>query len=165
MPLCSDLDNKELTVSVRVSFRGAFSVVRRCMKISTGQEYAAKIINTKKLSARGKPTRVLKRFCRLLDLPLRQPVTVRLGFYWSGGTFRLVTPSQRLPPFWTWVDTSDRLQQQQHKPQLFAFSFTFSGFSSTFLSAVCLLVWMQFLDVPLALASAQTRVKLLKGSA
>lgn len=33
--------------------RGAFSVVRRCMKISTGQEYAAKIINTKKLSARG----------------------------------------------------------------------------------------------------------------
>lgn len=36
-----------------VSFRGAFSVVRRCMKISTGQEYAAKIINTKKLSARG----------------------------------------------------------------------------------------------------------------
>lgn len=36
-----------------VSCRGAFSVVRRCMKISTGQEYAAKIINTKKLSARG----------------------------------------------------------------------------------------------------------------
>uniref|UniRef100_A0A8C2Z078 calcium/calmodulin-dependent protein kinase n=1 Tax=Cyclopterus lumpus TaxID=8103 RepID=A0A8C2Z078_CYCLU len=33
--------------------KGAFSVVRRCMKISTGQEYAAKIINTKKLSARG----------------------------------------------------------------------------------------------------------------
>jgi len=33
--------------------RGAFSVVRRCMKISSGQEYAAKIINTKKLSARG----------------------------------------------------------------------------------------------------------------
>ncbi|CAG5929631.1 unnamed protein product [Menidia menidia] len=34
--------------------KGAFSVVRRCMKISSGQEYAAKIINTKKLSARGK---------------------------------------------------------------------------------------------------------------
>ncbi|KAJ8262137.1 hypothetical protein GJAV_G00162810 [Gymnothorax javanicus] len=32
--------------------KGAFSVVRRCMKISSGQEYAAKIINTKKLSAR-----------------------------------------------------------------------------------------------------------------
>ena len=33
--------------------RGAFSVVRRCVKLCTGQEYAAKIINTKKLSARG----------------------------------------------------------------------------------------------------------------
>ncbi|KAF7252382.1 Calcium/calmodulin-dependent protein kinase type II delta chain, partial [Varanus komodoensis] len=33
--------------------KGAFSVVRRCMKITTGHEYAAKIINTKKLSARG----------------------------------------------------------------------------------------------------------------
>ncbi|KAG8134518.1 hypothetical protein E2320_007618 [Naja naja] len=32
--------------------KGAFSVVRRCLKITTGQEYAAKIINTKKLSAR-----------------------------------------------------------------------------------------------------------------
>lgn len=29
-------------------------MVKRCMKISTGHEYAAKIINTKKLSARGK---------------------------------------------------------------------------------------------------------------
>uniref|UniRef100_A0AAZ1XZK4 Protein kinase domain-containing protein n=1 Tax=Oreochromis aureus TaxID=47969 RepID=A0AAZ1XZK4_OREAU len=34
--------------------KGAFSVVRRCVKLCTGQEYAAKIINTKKLSARGK---------------------------------------------------------------------------------------------------------------
>jgi hypothetical protein len=34
--------------------RGAFSVVRRCLKVLSGQEYAAKIINTKKLSARGK---------------------------------------------------------------------------------------------------------------
>ena len=33
--------------------RGAFSVVRRCVKLCTGQEHAAKIINTKKLSARG----------------------------------------------------------------------------------------------------------------
>ncbi|KAK1788551.1 hypothetical protein P4O66_016967, partial [Electrophorus voltai] len=32
--------------------RGAFSVVRRCVKVLSGQEYAAKIINTKKLSAR-----------------------------------------------------------------------------------------------------------------
>lgn len=28
-------------------------MVRRCVKVLAGQEYAAKIINTKKLSARG----------------------------------------------------------------------------------------------------------------
>ena len=33
--------------------RGAFSVVRRCVQKNTGLEFAAKIINTKKLSARG----------------------------------------------------------------------------------------------------------------
>uniref|UniRef100_A0A8U8AU25 calcium/calmodulin-dependent protein kinase n=1 Tax=Geospiza parvula TaxID=87175 RepID=A0A8U8AU25_GEOPR len=32
--------------------KGAFSIVRRCVKVLAGQEYAAKIINTKKLSAR-----------------------------------------------------------------------------------------------------------------
>ena len=36
-----------------VSYRGAFSVVRRCVQKNTGLEFAAKIINTKKLSARG----------------------------------------------------------------------------------------------------------------
>lgn len=41
-----------LTISLR--FRGAFSVVRRCVQKSTGHEFAAKIINTKKLTARGK---------------------------------------------------------------------------------------------------------------
>lgn len=45
-----------VVTDVLLSCRGAFSVVRRCMKISTGQEYAAKIINTKKLSARGEYT-------------------------------------------------------------------------------------------------------------
>ena len=34
-------------------YRGAFSVVRRCVQKNTGLEFAAKIINTKKLSARG----------------------------------------------------------------------------------------------------------------
>lgn len=38
----------------RDCFRGAFSVVRRCVQKSTGHEFAAKIINTKKLSNRGK---------------------------------------------------------------------------------------------------------------
>ena len=45
----------ELSVDAFVSaiFRGAFSIVRRCVQKSTGLEFAAKIINTKKLSARG----------------------------------------------------------------------------------------------------------------
>ncbi|KAM6894992.1 calcium/calmodulin-dependent protein kinase type II subunit delta isoform 1-T1 [Lycodopsis pacificus] len=47
--------------------KGAFSVVKRCMKISTGQEYAAKIINTKKLSARDHQKLEREaRICRLL---------------------------------------------------------------------------------------------------
>uniref|UniRef100_A0A8C9RHW6 calcium/calmodulin-dependent protein kinase n=1 Tax=Scleropages formosus TaxID=113540 RepID=A0A8C9RHW6_SCLFO len=46
---------------------GAFSVVRRCVKISSGQEYAAKIINTKKLSARDHQKLEREaRICRLL---------------------------------------------------------------------------------------------------
>uniref|UniRef100_A0A9J7YQI8 calcium/calmodulin-dependent protein kinase n=1 Tax=Cyprinus carpio carpio TaxID=630221 RepID=A0A9J7YQI8_CYPCA len=50
--------------------KGAFSVVRRCMKISTGQEYAAKIINTKKLSARDHQKLEREaRICRLLKHP------------------------------------------------------------------------------------------------
>lgn len=42
------------TERVPIVPRGAFSVVRRCVKLCTGHEYAAKIINTKKLSARGR---------------------------------------------------------------------------------------------------------------
>uniref|UniRef100_A0AAZ3QPB1 calcium/calmodulin-dependent protein kinase n=2 Tax=Oncorhynchus TaxID=8016 RepID=A0AAZ3QPB1_ONCTS len=45
----------------------AFSVVRRCVKLCTGQEYAAKIINTKKLSARDHQKLEREaRICRLL---------------------------------------------------------------------------------------------------
>ncbi|XP_051529617.1 calcium/calmodulin-dependent protein kinase type II delta 1 chain isoform X4 [Myxocyprinus asiaticus] len=50
--------------------KGAFSVVKRCMKNSTGQEYAAKIINTKKLSARDHQKLEREaRICRLLKHP------------------------------------------------------------------------------------------------
>nr|XP_042715245.1 calcium/calmodulin-dependent protein kinase type II subunit beta isoform X4 [Chrysemys picta bellii] len=46
---------------------GAFSVVRRCVKLCTGHEYAAKIINTKKLSARDHQKLEREaRICRLL---------------------------------------------------------------------------------------------------
>uniref|UniRef100_A0A8C6STQ9 calcium/calmodulin-dependent protein kinase n=1 Tax=Neogobius melanostomus TaxID=47308 RepID=A0A8C6STQ9_9GOBI len=72
---------------------GAFSVVRRCMKISTGQEYAAKIINTKKLSARDHQK--LEREARICRL-LKHPNIVRLhdsiseeGFHYL--VFDLVT--------------------------------------------------------------------------
>ncbi|KAK7879532.1 hypothetical protein WMY93_033756 [Mugilogobius chulae] len=50
--------------------RGAFSIVRRCIKVHTGQEYAAKIINTKKLSARDHQKLDREaRICRLLKHP------------------------------------------------------------------------------------------------
>ncbi|XP_034712321.1 calcium/calmodulin-dependent protein kinase type II delta 1 chain isoform X11 [Etheostoma cragini] len=73
--------------------KGAFSVVRRCMKISIGQEYAAKIINTKKLSARDHQK--LEREARICRL-LKHPNIVRLhdsiseeGFHYL--VFDLVT--------------------------------------------------------------------------
>uniref|UniRef100_A0A8C3ADX6 calcium/calmodulin-dependent protein kinase n=1 Tax=Cyclopterus lumpus TaxID=8103 RepID=A0A8C3ADX6_CYCLU len=47
--------------------KGAFSVVRRCVKLCSGQEHAAKIINTKKLSARDHQKLDREaRICRLL---------------------------------------------------------------------------------------------------
>ncbi|XP_030920948.1 calcium/calmodulin-dependent protein kinase type II subunit beta [Geospiza fortis] len=51
----------------RAPLGGAFSVVRRCVKLCTGHEYAAKIINTKKLSARDHQKLEREaRICRLL---------------------------------------------------------------------------------------------------
>uniref|UniRef100_A0A3B5A9Z2 Calcium/calmodulin dependent protein kinase II beta n=1 Tax=Stegastes partitus TaxID=144197 RepID=A0A3B5A9Z2_9TELE len=59
-----------MKVSVCCWRRGAFSVVRRCVKLCTGQEYAAKIINTKKLSARDHQKLEREaRICRLLKHP------------------------------------------------------------------------------------------------
>ncbi|XP_055033146.2 calcium/calmodulin-dependent protein kinase (CaM kinase) II gamma 1 isoform X15 [Misgurnus anguillicaudatus] len=73
--------------------KGAFSVVRRCVKKSNGQEYAAKIINTKKLSARDHQK--LEREARICRL-LKHPNIVRLhesiseeGFHYL--VFDLVT--------------------------------------------------------------------------
>uniref|UniRef100_A0A4W4FW12 calcium/calmodulin-dependent protein kinase n=1 Tax=Electrophorus electricus TaxID=8005 RepID=A0A4W4FW12_ELEEL len=57
-------------LSVLTLTRGAFSVVRRCVKVLSGQEYAAKIINTKKLSARDHQKLDREaRICRLLKHP------------------------------------------------------------------------------------------------
>ncbi|XP_072292531.1 calcium/calmodulin-dependent protein kinase type II delta chain isoform X16 [Eucyclogobius newberryi] len=73
--------------------KGAFSIVKRCVKKSTGQEYAAKIINTKKLSARDHQK--LEREARICRL-LKHPNIVRLhdsiseeGFHYL--VFDLVT--------------------------------------------------------------------------
>ncbi|NP_001354451.1 calcium/calmodulin-dependent protein kinase type II subunit gamma isoform 15 [Homo sapiens] len=73
--------------------KGAFSVVRRCVKKTSTQEYAAKIINTKKLSARDHQK--LEREARICRL-LKHPNIVRLhdsiseeGFHYL--VFDLVT--------------------------------------------------------------------------
>ncbi|XP_017338906.1 calcium/calmodulin-dependent protein kinase (CaM kinase) II gamma 1 isoform X13 [Ictalurus punctatus] len=73
--------------------KGAFSVVRRCVKKSTSQEFAAKIINTKKLTARDHQK--LEREARICRL-LKHPNIVRLhdsiseeGFHYL--VFDLVT--------------------------------------------------------------------------
>ncbi|CAH1247101.1 CAMK2G [Branchiostoma lanceolatum] len=47
--------------------KGAFSIVRRCVQKATSAEFAAKIINTKKLSARDHQKLEREaRICRLL---------------------------------------------------------------------------------------------------
>uniref|UniRef100_A0A674DHA8 calcium/calmodulin-dependent protein kinase n=1 Tax=Salmo trutta TaxID=8032 RepID=A0A674DHA8_SALTR len=59
--------NPSVCVACLLAWAGAFSVVRRCVKKSSGQEFAAKIINTKKLSARDHQKLDREaRICRLL---------------------------------------------------------------------------------------------------
>ena len=50
--------------------RGAFSIVRRCIQKSSGQEFAAKIINTKKLSTRGKKKKPKTKCCFFVKFEL-----------------------------------------------------------------------------------------------
>ncbi|OXA60712.1 calcium/calmodulin-dependent protein kinase type II alpha chain isoform X2 [Folsomia candida] len=60
-------DNYELKEELG---KGAFSIVRRCVQKSTGLEFAAKIINTKKLSARDfQKLEREARICRKLQHP------------------------------------------------------------------------------------------------
>uniref|UniRef100_A0A673BYE8 calcium/calmodulin-dependent protein kinase n=1 Tax=Sphaeramia orbicularis TaxID=375764 RepID=A0A673BYE8_9TELE len=87
VPCCTTMQDNQ------VKLLCAFSVVRRCVKISSGQEYAAKIINTKKLSARDHQK--LEREARICRL-LKHPNIVRLhdsiseeGFHYL--VFDLVT--------------------------------------------------------------------------
>uniref|UniRef100_A0A8C5H8E2 calcium/calmodulin-dependent protein kinase n=1 Tax=Gouania willdenowi TaxID=441366 RepID=A0A8C5H8E2_GOUWI len=91
-------EEKTVCVCVRAEIvvthkKKTFSVVRRCVKKSSGQEYAAKIINTKKLSARDHQK--LEREARICRL-LKHPNIVRLhdsiseeGFHYL--VFDLVT--------------------------------------------------------------------------
>ncbi|KAG5900668.1 hypothetical protein JTB14_005935 [Gonioctena quinquepunctata] len=60
----------KLLTTTKLYKRGAFSVVRRCVQKSTGLEFAAKIINTKKLSARDfQKLEREARICRKLQHP------------------------------------------------------------------------------------------------
>jgi len=68
-------DNYELKEELG---KGAFSVVRRCVQKATGLEFAAKIINTKKLSARDfQKLEREARICRKLQHPNIDGVNVR----------------------------------------------------------------------------------------
>lgn len=59
-----------LSHSLTHSYRGAFSIVKRCVQKSTSLEFAAKIINTKKLTARDfQKLEREARVCRKLQHP------------------------------------------------------------------------------------------------
>ncbi|XP_023837981.1 calcium/calmodulin-dependent protein kinase type II delta 1 chain isoform X7 [Salvelinus sp. IW2-2015] len=98
--------------------KGAFSIVKRCMRISSGQEFAAKIINTKKLSARDHQK--LEREARICRL-LKHPNIVRLhdsiseeGFHYL--VFDLVTGGELFEDivareYYSEADASQCIQQ------------------------------------------------------
>ncbi|XP_052267360.1 calcium/calmodulin-dependent protein kinase type II delta chain-like isoform X19 [Dreissena polymorpha] len=107
--------------------KGAFSIVRRCVLKSTGQEFAAKIINTKKLSARDVAMctretdhQKLEREARICRL-LKHPNIVRLhdsiqdeGFHYL--VFDLVTGGELFEDivareFYSEADASHCMQQ------------------------------------------------------
>lgn len=98
--------------------KGAFSIVRRCVQKSSGLEFAAKIINTKKLSARDHQK--LEREARICRL-LKHPNIVRLhdsiqdeGFHYL--VFDLVTGGELFEDivareFYSEADASHCMQQ------------------------------------------------------
>lgn len=98
--------------------KGAFSIVRRCVQKNTGLEFAAKIINTKKLSARDHQK--LEREARICRL-LKHPNIVRLhdsiqdeGFHYL--VFDLVTGGELFEDivareFYSEADASHCMQQ------------------------------------------------------
>jgi len=98
--------------------KGAFSVVRRCIQKATGLEFAAKIINTKKLSQRD--YQKLEREARICRM-LKHPTIVRLhdtvqdeGFHYL--VFDLVTGGELFEDivareFYSEADASHCMQQ------------------------------------------------------
>ncbi|CAH8649270.1 unnamed protein product [Schistosoma bovis] len=98
--------------------RGAFSIVRKCIQLSTGLEFAAKIINTKRLSTRD--MQKLEREARICRL-LKHPNIVRLyddiqdeGFHYL--VFDLVTGGELFEDivareFYSEADASNCMQQ------------------------------------------------------
>ncbi|PAA70243.1 hypothetical protein BOX15_Mlig005291g1 [Macrostomum lignano] len=98
--------------------RGAFSIVRRCVQKTTGLEFAAKIINTRRLSTRD--MQKLEREARICRL-LKHPNIVRLhdsiqdeGFHYL--VFDLVTGGELFEDivareFYSEADASNCMQQ------------------------------------------------------
>jgi calcium/calmodulin-dependent protein kinase (CaM kinase) II len=80
-------DNYELKEELG---KGAFSIVRRCVQKSTGLEFAAKIINTRKLSQRDfQKLEREARICRKLNHP-------NIGMYFFS-SFQLFLPGLPFP--------------------------------------------------------------------